>query len=106
MTNPTPTASADYAVVKLSLGYAVKNAERERISPVLPSEKAAQEWAGRMLSSRGEATRACLCCGSMFDSAGIHERLCPGCGKRAHDAGMVAASADMRRGSPNARKPR
>lgn len=96
----------DYAIVKLPLGYAVKNADRERISPVLPSEKAVQDWAGRMLSSRGEATRACLSCGRLFDSAGIHERLCPGCGKRAHDAGIIATSADMRRGSPNARKPR
>lgn len=95
----------DYAVVKLPLGYAVKNAERERISPVLPSEKAAQDWAGRMLSGRGEAVRACLRCCTMFSSAGIHERLCPGCGKRAHDAGMIAASADMRSSTAGARRP-
>lgn len=71
---------AGYRISELPTGFCVKNQAAERISPVLPSSEAAEDWAVRMLGRDQPAERRCLCCGNTFASEGSHDRLCPHCG--------------------------
>lgn len=80
-----------HSIVARPLGWVVVNGDRERISPVLPTKKAASDWALKTLTRRQPGKRRCMSCRQRFDSEGIHDRLCPRCGHNANDAGLVEA---------------
>ena len=68
-----------YRVASLDHGFAVKNAEAERVSPVFRDKESALDWLLNAASRRAPRQRACLACERPFKSAGIHSRLCPVC---------------------------
>lgn len=80
-----------YRVVRVSLGWVVRNRNGETVSPVLPSEDRAVSWSASALERRRPKKRACIRCRGEFYSDGIHDRLCPRCGTTANDAGLVQA---------------
>ena len=72
-----------YRVAQLDHGFAVKNAEAERVSPVFADKESALDWLLTAAERRGPRERICLACQRPFPSAGIHDRLCPHCGMAA-----------------------
>ncbi|AZB57235.1 DUF2188 domain-containing protein [Cereibacter sphaeroides] len=77
-----------YSVVPTPLGWSVKNAARERISPVFHSREAAIDWAARRIERTVPQERHCLACQRPFRSAGIQNRLCPHCCSQRPDDGL------------------
>ncbi|MEA5160540.1 hypothetical protein U5903_07100 [Cereibacter johrii] len=71
-----------YRVAQLAHGFAVKNAEAERVSPVFPDKEGALDWLLTTAERRAPRERPCLSCQKPFESKGIHDRLCPACGHR------------------------
>ncbi|WP_166486351.1 hypothetical protein [Cereibacter sphaeroides] len=74
-----------YSIVTTPNGWSVKNAARERVSPVFSTKDAAMDWAARRIERTAPQDRCCLACQRPFRSAGIHDRLCPHCGHRQGD---------------------
>ncbi|SNS87395.1 hypothetical protein SAMN05421763_103308 [[Luteovulum] sphaeroides subsp. megalophilum] len=74
-----------YRVAQLAHGFAVKNAEAERVSPVFPDKEGALDWLLTAAERRAPRERPCLSCQKPFESKGIHDRLCPACGHRPDD---------------------
>uniref|UniRef100_A4WS14 Uncharacterized protein n=1 Tax=Cereibacter sphaeroides (strain ATCC 17025 / ATH 2.4.3) TaxID=349102 RepID=A4WS14_CERS5 len=88
-----------YRVAQLAHGFAVKNAEAERVSPVFPDKEGALDWLLTAAERRAPRERPCLACHRPFKSQGIHDRLCPHCG-------LAASVADMTPHSRTAAPPR
>ena len=79
------------------MGFGVIDGDGRRVSPVLGSQDAAQDWLDRRIAAAKPRPRPCLCCGKGFESDGAHDRLCADCGRAGATLGGASHAVPARR---------
>ncbi len=92
---PPEAVHNGYRISRLPLGYVVRNANNQAVSPVFRSADAALRHADALLARNGAGQRICRSCGKTFQSVAPDATACQPCSS----ADYVASRIGKRLGS-------